>query len=69
MPFVRDAVGVTDNLDGRGVVPVLDTEVVVFRCGMREGVCSSIRMHFFKLLNIIIVVKQNIVYLYYPMIK
>lgn len=52
VPFVREAeaiVGVTDRREGRGVVVVPLDEVGVlvlaaegFRCGMREGVASSV---------------------------
>lgn len=49
VPFVRDVVGVTDNLDGRGVVPVPEIVLVPegLRCGMREGVCSSVEINKF----------------------
>ena len=43
LPFAREVVGVTDNLEGRGVVPVPEIVLVAdgLRCGIREGVCSS----------------------------
>lgn len=38
-PFGRDVAGVTDNLDGLGLVPVPPDDAL--RCGMRDGVASS----------------------------